>query len=65
MKRLFEMNGTFFSSKGEAKIARGDPTKKAVPRDPTVLGSKAVPPEYAHEIHLGPDHWKRGGAVPA
>lgn len=49
MKRLFEVNGTFFDKKSDAKNVRGAPTK---PAD----GKK--PPVYAHPIKKGPDHWR-------
>ena len=59
MKRLFEVNGEFFGTKTEAKVARGEPMKKAVPADPNVFGAKGEPPQYKFEIRRGPDHWKR------
>lgn len=64
MKRLFTVNGEHFASKQAAKVARGEPIEKAKPAEPGVIGSKNQPPKYKHEIEYGPDHWKRGGAVP-
>lgn len=63
MKRLYQVNGTYFADKKAAKAARGEPTEKAKPADPNVFGSKNIPPKYKHEVHLGPDHWKRGGKL--
>lgn len=64
MKRLFEVNGEFFASKKEAKVARGEPVVKAKAAEPGVIGSKNEPAQYKFEIKLGPDHWKRGGGLP-
>ncbi len=64
MKRLFEVNGEFFADKKAAKVARGEPVEKAKPAEPGVIGSKNQPPVYKHEIKYGPDHWRRGGAIP-
>jgi hypothetical protein len=49
MKRLFEVNGQFFSNKKEAKEARGERLNK---------DEQDRAPSYKHEIHRGPDHWK-------
>ena len=43
MKRLFTVNGEHFADKKAAKAARGEPVEKAIPADPNVFGSKAVP----------------------
>jgi hypothetical protein len=64
MKRLFQVNGSFFESKQEAKVARGPVTTPAKPAEAGVFGSKPTPAKYAHVISYGPDHWKRGGDVP-
>lgn len=58
MKRLFQVNGSFFESKQAAKAARGPATTPAKPADPAVYGSKASPAVYPHVIRVGPDHWK-------
>jgi hypothetical protein len=49
MKRLFEVNGVFFSNKKDAKEARGERLNK---------DESGAVPLYKHEIHQGPDHWK-------
>lgn len=64
MKRLFQVNGSFFESKKEAKGARGAVVRPATQADPNVFGSKSTPAEYEHAVSYGPDHWKRGGPVP-
>ena len=64
MKRLFQVNGSFFESKQEAKAARGTATTPAKGAETGVFGSKSTPAKYAHVISYGPDHWKRGGPVP-
>lgn len=64
MKRLFTVNGEHFANKEAAKVARGEPIKKI--RTEKLEGGREVtlPAEYKHTIEYGPDHWKRGGAVP-
>jgi glycine cleavage system aminomethyltransferase T len=65
MKRLFTVNGEFFATKQEAKVARGPATKPVRTEKVGEHGREVVmPAEYAHEISYGPDHWKRGGEVP-
>lgn len=49
MKRIFEVNGQFFETKGEAKTARGERLDG---------GSKGDAPTYANTVSYGPDHWK-------
>lgn len=56
MKRLFEVNGVYFDQKEEAKKARGEPIKQGTEADPTVVGSKAIPPTYKYPVRKGPDH---------
>lgn len=56
MKRLFEVNGEYFSNKPEAKKARGEAISKGTVADPDVYGSKSEPPRYKYEVKLGPDH---------
>lgn len=46
MKRLFEVNGTFFDSKVEAKAARGD----------KISNKDGEGFHYAHSVSKGPDH---------
>ena len=56
MKRLFEVNGAFFESKSEAKVARGD-------KIPNKEGEGF---HYAHPVSKGPDHiGNHGCTVPA
>jgi hypothetical protein len=56
MKRLFEVNGSFFESKSEAKVARGS---KIANKDGEGF-------HYAHPISKGPDHiGNHGTRVPA
>lgn len=64
MKRLFQVNGSFFESKQEAKAARGPAKTPAKGAEAGVFGSKATPAKFEYVISYGPDHWKRGGPVP-
>ena len=55
MKRIFEVNGQFFPTKPEAKLARG-------PRIPNREGDGF---HYAHTVSRGPDHMgNHGHSVP-
>ena len=51
MKRLFEVNGQFFSNKKDAKEARGERLNKDE-------DTAKEAPLYKHEISKGPDHWR-------
>jgi hypothetical protein len=46
MKRIFEVNGSFFDNKADAKVARGD---KIANKDGEGF-------HYAHPVSKGPDH---------
>ena len=46
MKRLFEVNGEYFASKMEAKVARGD----------KIADKEGSGFHYAHPVSKGPDH---------
>ena len=47
MKRIFEVNGEFFATKKEAKVARGE---KIVREDKTFY--------YKYTVKRGPDHFR-------
>jgi hypothetical protein len=51
MKRLFEVNGQYFESKSEAKVARGD-------KIPNKEGGGF---HYTHAVSKGPDHMGNHG----
>jgi hypothetical protein len=57
MKRLFQVNGSFFEAKETAKMARGKFT-------PAEKGSN-VPGKYEFEVTKGPDHIRYVGAMPS
>lgn len=64
MKRLFTVNGVDYATKPEAKIARGPALKPIRTEKPEGGREITLPAEYKYVINYGPDHWKRGGAVP-